>query len=120
MKYLLILTMLWFCGCKEKKQHVLHEMENVAVPEEYRKIIGKDSMQIFFATISKKWLVNFCYPNKWGLGNVKDMMGIDSIIFTNGIVIPYSNADSALIDNWKPLKRKVSIDEVMKNYKTKK
>lgn len=52
----------------EPKIKVLHELENVAVPDEYRKIIGYDSVQMFFLG---KWEANFCYPNEWVLNKFK-------------------------------------------------
>lgn len=69
---ILIGLLIFFIGERKKdepKINVLHEAENVAVPEDYRKIIGYDSVEIIFT--GGKWWVNFCYPNEWVLNKFK-------------------------------------------------
>lgn len=63
---ILIGLLIFFIGERKKdepKINVLHEAENIAVPEDYRKIIGYDSVEAVF--FMGKWEVNFCYPNQW-------------------------------------------------------
>lgn len=100
MKYVLIfcigviMVWLWVSIYRSENNHrpnyVLHEVEKVAVPDFYRKIIGYDSLEMIYSL--NKWNVNFCYPNKWEFEKFKKA---DSIVFhyDSIMVIHYNKSE---------------------------
>lgn len=71
--YVFLMGLLVFLIGEKKKEepkiNTLHELQNIPVPEYYRKIIGYDSLQMIY--FLGKWEVNFCYPNEWVLNKFK-------------------------------------------------
>lgn len=98
-------------GCREKRinsysMDIWVAQTHVAVPEEFRKIIGYDSMQFIFNNDTDKIRVNFCYPNKWERYKWKDSAWYDTsannnspAIFsmdTTGIIQVNTNGDNII------------------------
>lgn len=67
-----------FFNKNKRPVYVLHEVEKVAVPDFYRKILGYDSLEMIYSL--NKWNVNFCYPNEWEYGKFKKIK-VDSLVF---------------------------------------
>lgn len=66
--YLFIIILINGCGDPYPKERILYEGRKVAMPKEYRRMTGYDSIQVVYyrpgSMLSNGWEGHFCYPNE--------------------------------------------------------